>query len=111
MDDLIHIISCLPFKEHDPAAIVGKSSDLALAEAMKTKYKLEKKKWGYAIASIKDKGLRGATQLLASDLMRKCHADEVLASVIALLEQCGEGVQLNWAQFLCVEFLKNYREA
>lgn len=38
--------------------IVGRSSDLALAEAMKTKYRLEKKKRGYAITNIKDKGVR-----------------------------------------------------
>jgi len=36
----------------------GKSNDLALTKATKTKYKLEKKKRGYAIASIKDKGVR-----------------------------------------------------
>lgn len=41
----------------DLKEITGKSSDLALVESMKTKYKLEKKKRGYAIASIKDKGI------------------------------------------------------
>lgn len=41
--DLIHKISQLPCKGKGLVTIVGKSSDLALAEAMKTKYKLEKK--------------------------------------------------------------------
>ena len=71
--------------------IAGKGSDLALAEAMKAKYKLEKKKRGYAISNIKDKGVRVATQLLAGKVMRKCRADEVPAPVIALAEQCMEG--------------------
>lgn len=61
MAELIHRISWLPYKGRDPTKMVGKSSDLALAEAMKTKYKLEKKKHGYAIVSIKDKGVRVAT--------------------------------------------------
>jgi len=43
--------------------------------------------------------------------MRKCHADEVLASVIVLADQCTKGVQLNWVKFLCDEFLTNCREA
>jgi len=34
---------------------------LALAEAMKAEYKLEKRKQGYAIASIKDQGVHIAT--------------------------------------------------
>ena len=63
---------------------------------MKTKYKLEKKKCGYAIVSIKDKGMRIATQLLAGKLMQKCHSDEVLAPVVALAKKCMEGVQFNW---------------
>lgn len=53
MADLIHRISRLPIKGSNPVDIVGKSSDLGLVEAMKAKYKLEKKKRGYIIASIK----------------------------------------------------------
>jgi len=86
MTDLIHHISQLPYKGKDPTTIVGKGSDLALAEAKKEKYKLEKKKRGHVISNIKDKGLRIATQLLSSKLMRKCCTDEVPASVVALAE-------------------------
>ena len=43
--------------------------------------------------------------------MRKCHDNNVLATVVALAEQCIEGVQFNWAEFLCEEFLTNYKEA
>lgn len=60
-DDLMHQISPLSFKGHNLVTIARKSSDLALAKAMKAKFKLEKKKRGYAIASIKDKGVRIAT--------------------------------------------------
>lgn len=78
---------------------------------MKAKYQLEKGKRGYVIASINDHTVRVATQLLASKLMRKCHADDVQAPVIALVEQCAEGVYFSWAQFLCDEFLTNCQEA
>ena len=61
-------------------------------EAMKKNYKLEKKKRGYTISSIKDKGVRVATQLLAGKVMRKCRGDEVPMLVVALAEKCMEGV-------------------
>ncbi len=61
--DLIHRIFRLPCKGKDLATIAeGKGNDLALAEAMKMKYKLEKKKRGYAISIIKDKGVCIATK-------------------------------------------------
>lgn len=56
--ELIDLICLLPYKGKDPMMMEGKSNDLALTKATKTKYKLEKKKRGYAIASIKDKGVR-----------------------------------------------------
>ena len=55
--------------------------------------------------------MRLATQLLAGKLMRKCRANKVSAFIIALAEQCTEGVQFNWAQFLCDESLTNCHEA
>jgi len=44
-------------------------------------------------------------------VMRKFHDNEVLATVITLAEKCAEGVQFNWVEFLCEEFLSNYKEA
>lgn len=82
--DLIHRISQLPCKGKDPVEIAEKSRDLALIEAMKRKYKLEKKKRGYTIINIKDNGVHVATQLLVGKVMRKCHGDEVPAPVVAL---------------------------
>jgi len=73
--DLIHYISWLPCKGKDPVTISGKGIDLALAETMKEKYKLEKKNRGYAISSIKDKRVHITTQLLANKIMRKCCTD------------------------------------
>lgn len=43
--------------------------------------------------------------------MRKCRADEVLPLVVALAEQCTEGVQFNWSEFLCKYFLENFCKA
>lgn len=91
--DLIHRISRLPCKGKDLVTIAkGKGSDLALAKAMKTKYKLEKKKRGNTISSIKVKRVHIATQILAGKVMRKWCADEKLLPVVALAEQCAEGV-------------------
>lgn len=107
MIDLIHKISWLPCKGKYPTTIVGKGSDLTLAESMKAKYKLEKKRTGYVISSIKDNVVHVVTQLLARKVMRKCRTDEVPAPMVALDKQCMEGVKFNWAKFLCDEFLIN----
>lgn len=54
--NLIHRISQLPCKGEDPIDISkGKGSDLAIAEGMKKKYKLQKRNSGYAISNIKGK--------------------------------------------------------
>ena len=37
--------------------------------------------------------------------------DEVPALVVVLAMQCTEGVQFNWADYLCRQFLENCREA
>jgi len=111
MTDLIHHIYRLPYKGKDLLKIAGKGSDLALAEAMKEKYKIEKKKRGYTISSIKDKGVRIATQFLAGKVMRKCCVDEIPTPVVMLAERCTEGVQFNWAEFFCEEFLLNSHKA
>ena len=87
--DLIHCVSWLPYKGKDPTTISeGKGSDLALAEAMKMKYKLEKKKRGYTISNIKKKVVRIPTQILAGKVMRKYHTNEAPTLVIALAEKC-----------------------
>ena len=91
--ELIHHVSWLPYKGEDPAAISeGKGSDLAIAEAMKKKYKLENKKRGYTISSLKDKVVRVATQILARKVMCKCRAEELPTPMVALAEQCVEWV-------------------
>jgi len=91
--DLIYYISQLPCKGEDPADISGgKSSDLAITEAMKKKYKLVKKKMGYTISNINAKAVKVATQILVGKVMCKCRANEVPALVVALAEQCTEGV-------------------
>ena len=52
-DHLIHRITWLPCKGEDQMNISeGKSDDLTIMEAMKKKFKLKKKKRGYAISNI-----------------------------------------------------------
>jgi len=89
---LIHQITWLPYLGEDLANISkGKGGYLALAEAMKKNFKLEKKKQGYAISSINNPTFKVATQILASKMMQKCRTDEVPALMVALASQCVEG--------------------
>ena len=84
---------------------------MAITEVMKKKFKLEKKKQGYAISSINNPTFEVTTQILAGKVMWKCHTDEVPTLVVALAAQCTEGVQFNWENYLCNEFLENCHEA
>jgi len=96
IDHLIHRITRLPYLGEDLANILeGKGGELALAESMKKKFKLEKKKRGYSISNINNPPVKVETQILARKVMRKCRANEVPAHVIALAVQCAEGVQFN----------------
>lgn len=92
IDHLIHWITQLPYSGEDLANISeGKGGELALAEAMKKKFKLEKKR-GYAISSISNPAVKVETQILAGKVMRKCCTDEVPVPVIVLMAQCAKGV-------------------
>lgn len=62
MKHLIHHVTRLPCKGEDPEAISdGKRSDLVVAEAMKKKYRLEKKKRSHTISSINNKAVQVVT--------------------------------------------------
>ena len=82
---LIHCITHLPYTSENLAMIFGgKGGKQVLAESMKDKFKLVMKSCGYTISSICDPAMKVDTKILAWKVMRKCHADEVLAPVIAL---------------------------
>ena len=67
----------------DPKNILdGKSDDLAIVEAMKKKFKMEKKKRGYAISSINNLLVKVVTLILAGKVTQKCHAHEVPTLVV-----------------------------
>jgi len=111
-DHLIHRITRLTCKGEDLANISkGKIDDLAIAEAMKKSFKLEKKTRGYAISSINNIVVKVATHILARKVMQKCYANEVPTPVVALSTECAEGTQFNWVDYLCREFVENCYEA
>ena len=75
----------------------GKGGEQALPESMKEKFKLVKKPRGYAISIIYDLAMKVAMQILTGNVMRKCCVDELPAPVVALAQQCAEGLQFNWS--------------
>lgn len=42
--------------------------------------------------------------------MRKYHGTEISIIAMTLVEECAAGVQFNWSQFLCEEFLENFHK-
>jgi len=88
----------------------GKGSEQALVELMKEKFKLVKKSHGYTISRICDPVVKVETQILVGKVMQKCRTDQVLAPIVALAQQCVEGVQINWSDYLHEEFLASCHE-
>lgn len=78
--------------------------------SMKKKFGLEKGKRIYDINSISYQEVHFAAHILAGKIMRKCWENEVPASVVSLAAQCANGVQYNWADYLCKEFFDDYYE-
>lgn len=110
-DMLIHKITQLLHLGLNPAmAFGGKTGECDLTEKIKDKFKLVKKLCGYSISIITDPIVKVDTQILVGKIMRKCRIDEVRTLDVSLAAQCTEGIQLNWARYLCSEFLVNCRE-
>lgn len=107
---LVDRVSHLPCDERDPRQITDRSNYVAMIERLKKKYKLTKGQRAYIIDSISNKEVHVTTQFLARKVMRKCCGTEVLVVVIALAKECAAGVRFNWSQFLCEDFLTNFRE-
>jgi hypothetical protein len=78
---------------------------------MKEKFQTFRGKRGLDVKNISDDNVQFATQVLACKLLHKCQKDEVPAAVIAAVEKCIEGVQMNWATFLVNQFLQDCIEA
>jgi len=108
----IHRITLLPHSGLNLAKeFGGNTGEHDLVEVMKDKFKLVKKSCGYSISSIMDPAMKVVTKILARKVMRKCRVDEVPVPVVSLAAQCVEGLQVNWAHYLCSELLSDYREA
>lgn len=83
----------MPCVVEDPTNILeGKSNDLAIMEAMKKNFKLEKEKKGYTISNINNPAVKVVTQILVGKVMWKCYANEVPMLVVSLTVQCRKGV-------------------
>jgi hypothetical protein len=96
----------------DPLPLfTDKSNEKYLLERMKEKFDMYRGACGLDVASINDECIRFAMQVLACKLLRKCCKDQVSTGVIATMEKCVEGVQMNWVTFLLNQFLMDCREA
>ena len=90
---LIHRITRFPYQGVDSTEDFGrKTKEKQLVDKMKSKFGLVKKSCRYSIISITDKAVQFSTRILACKIMRKCHADKVLTSIISLAVQCAKGV-------------------
>ena len=93
----------------DPAYFfVGKVKDKELANRMKEKYNPTKNNRDYDVAFIKNTGVHFTTKALLSKVLRECHPiNQVQTSIMAMVEQCVEGVQMTWATFPLNELLSD----
>ena len=87
----IHRIMHLSYTSEKPYMIFGcKGGEMVRTESMKEKFKLVKNLHGYAISSICNPVVKVTMQILAGKVMRNYRANEVLAPVVTLAQQCME---------------------
>jgi hypothetical protein len=90
----------------DPTQFLDdKTKEKELAKEMKNKYGTYKGTQGIIIKRINDVTKQMATKILACNLLRKCHREEVLTGVILVAAQCTEGTIVDWAPYLLNLFL------
>jgi hypothetical protein len=109
---LIWRIAHLSFEGPNPAIdFVGKQQDNKVADRMKECFGLVKGTCGYDVNSISNPTMRFAAHILAGKIMIKCRPNEVPAPVVSFAEQCAEGVQFDWSNYLLREFPQDCTDA
>jgi hypothetical protein len=92
---LIAWITGLPKSREDPTTFFNKARERALSKQMKEKFHTFRGKRGLDVMNINDDSVQFVMQVLACKLLHKFRKDEVLIAVIATIEKCFEGVQMN----------------
>ena len=93
----IAVIIGLPLAGMDPKPLLRKDQEATIATQMKDKYDITRDKRGCMIASINDYIVLFAAKILDSKLLCMMHPNQCTAGVIALVELCAKGVQINWS--------------
>jgi hypothetical protein len=104
-------ITGIPKAREGPTILFNKAGERALSKEMKEKFQNFRGKVELDVKNISDDNVWFATQVLTRKLLRKCWKDEVLDVVIAVVEKCIEGVQMNWDTFLVNPFFQYCIEA
>ena len=78
-------------------------------DKMKNDYELKKGTRGYLIKSISNRTVRFTAHILVGNIMRKIRGEEASTPVIALATNCAKGMVYNWAGYLGIEFLADFR--
>ena len=94
-----------------PLEHLSKKYEGDTTEYVRKTYHVERNMRGFVIKFISDPTTQMGTILLACKLMQKCQVTTIPTYVIQLAGQCVKGVCLNWAQYLCDDFLANVRES
>jgi hypothetical protein len=110
---LIHWITGLSMQGPDPQDFYpGKAADRTLAQTIKDTYgDVEKRKWGYKVASIHNGVVRLDFQLITGNLVRKNRPTQVAGFVVDLAEKFVEGLQMKWVRYLINQLEKYCHEA
>jgi hypothetical protein len=75
-------------------------------EEMKKKYGTDRGTRGIIINRINDVATQMGAKILAYNLLRKCHREEVSAGVVIVAAQCAEGTIVSWVPYLLNLFLE-----
>ena len=99
--ELISGITGLPKDGPYPSQYIrGKDNEKKLEINIKKHYRLECDRRAYRIDSINDRVVRIGARILASKVVRKNHPVQCNFGVVACVELCAQGTNMNWSLFL-----------
>jgi hypothetical protein len=78
---------------------------------MKKNYGTDRGTKGIIIKRINDATTQLGAKILACNLLRKFHREEVPVRVIVVAAQCAEGTSMSWAPYLLNLFLADCKDA
>ena len=105
---LISEITWLPKDGTDPSQYFrGRDNDKRLVEKLNKRYGLQRDRRAYHVDIINDLAVHFGARIFPSKIVRQNRPNQCNSWVIACVEQCAKGVEMNWLLFLMNQLMED----